>query len=421
MNKFLTLAVILTAGISTSHAQLKGALKSAKEKTEKAVESVPSTSGSSSGSSGTKPAGSMNGEPAYDPESATYRAFSITRDEISSAKNILKDGEWNKNVEGRNDDATRYLAKAKENLTKLQNDPIESKKPYVKDLAASWDETEALRKEKFETYTLNQDYSKKLDEFHRFAMNGWEISDKSLEPSYAGYHKFKSEFETKRPDYVKDGYVQKRFADIDNYFNVEVYKVVPELNAQVDAVIKRIHEKNSDGEESYLLNAKSYQKEFEQPLADILYNKQYLLENKTEINAVQAKLEKEKAVLYEYVSSGKCDAHRAKFHQKMVDAVRLAPKKMSNPKYEGMALAGVEKGKATRAVITSDIWLVKKNEWGLPLYKYLPVDIAVTIDGKCWLAYGQIRKDYEGGGQYGGDYFNYWGSQEEMNCANTMK
>lgn len=421
MNKFLTLSVILLTTIPLSHAQLKGALKSAKEKTEKAVESVPSTSGSSSGSSGTKPAGSINGEPAYDPESPTYRAYSIVRDEINSTKNILGDDHWNKNVEGRNEDATRYLAKAKENLTKLQNDPVESKKPYVKNLAASWDEVEATRKQKFEVYTLNKEYSEKLDQYHRFATSGWEISDKSLEASYTGYHKFKSEFETKRPDYVKDGYVQKRFADVDNYFNVEVYKVVPELNAQVDAVIKRIHEKNSDGEESYLLNAKSYQKEFEQPLADILYNKQYLLENKTDINAVQTKLEKEKAVLDEYVSSGKCDAHRAKYHQKMVDAVRLAPKKMSNPKYEGMALAGVEKGKATRAVITSDIWLVKKNEWGLPLYKYLPVDIAVTIDGKCWLAYGQIRKDYEGGGQYGGEYFNYWGSQEEMNCANTMK
>lgn len=418
MNKILTLAVILATTISMSHAQLKGALKTVKDKTEKAVDSTP---GTGSGSSGSKPAGSLNGEPAYDPESPTYRAYSIVRDEISSTKNILGPDHWDKNVEGRNEDATRYLAKAKENLTKLQNDPIESKKPYVKNLAASWDEVEATRKEKFGVYTMNKEYSEKLDQYHRFATSGWEISDKSLEASYTGYHKFKAEFETKRPDYVKDSYVQSRFRDIDNYFNVEVYKVVPELNAQVDAIISKAHAKNSSGDEEYLLNAKNYLKDFEEPIAQIAYNKQYLLENKTEINAVQAKLEKEKAFLDEYVNSGKCDAHRAKYHQAMVDAVRLAPKKMSNPKYEGMALAGVEKGKGTRAVITSDIWLVKKNEYGLPLYKYLPVDIAVTLDGKCWLAYGQIRKDYEGGGQYGGEYFNYWAIQDEMNCANTMK
>ncbi|WP_341900911.1 hypothetical protein [Fluviicola taffensis] len=417
MNKILTLSVILLTTISLSHAQFKGALKNVKDKASEKVDQVPA----SSTSSGSKSGGSLNGEPAYDPESPTYRAFSIVRDEISSTKHILKDDEWNKNVEGRNDEATRYLAKAKENLVKLQNDPIESKKPYVKDLAASWDEVEATRKEKFDAYTMNQDYSKKLDEFHRFAMNGWEISDKSLEASYTGYHNFKKEFETKRPEYVKDGYVQKRFMDIDNYFNVEVYKVIPALNAQVDGIISRAHAKNSSGDEDYLLNAKGYLKDFEEPIAEIAYNKQFLLENKTEINAVQAKLEKEKAFLDEYVNSGKCDAHRAKFHQAMVDAVRLAPKKMSNVKYEGMALAGVEKGKATRAVITSDVWLVKKNEWGLPLYKYLPVDIAVTVDGKCWLAYGQIRKTYEGGGQYGGEFFNYWGLQDEMNCANTMK
>jgi hypothetical protein len=418
MNKFLTLAVILATTVSVSHAQLKGALKTVKDKSEKTVEG---TSGSGSGSSDTKPAGKLNGEPAYDPESPTYRAFSIVRDEIKSTKNILGPDHWDKNVEGRNEDATRYLAKAKENLLKLQNDPIESKKPYVKDLAASWDEVEATRKEKFGVYTMNKEYSEKLDQYHRFATSGWEISDKNLEASYTGYHNFKTEFETKRPDYVKNDYVQSRFKDIDNYFNVEVYKVVPELSAQVDAIISKAHAKNSSGDEEYLLNAKHYLKDFEEPIAQIAYNKQYLLENKTEINAVQAKLEKEKAFLDEYVNSGKCDAHRAKYHQAMVDAVRLSPKKMSNPKYEGMALAGVEKGKGTRAVITSDIWLVKKNEYGLPLYKYLPVEMAVTLDGKCWLAYGQIRKDYEGGGQYAGEYFDYWGVQDEMNCANTMK
>lgn len=421
MNKILTAIVIVFAATAVSYGQLKGALKNVKDKANEKVD-VPSTSGSgtSTGKSD-KASPNVNGEPAYDPENPTYRAYSIVRDEINSTKSVLKPENWDKNVEGRNDDATRYLARAKENLTKLQNDPIESKKPYVKNLAASWDEVDGQRKSKFEVFTLNKEYSEKLDQFHRFATMEWEINDKSLEGSYTSYNNFKKDFETKRPDYVKDTYVQKRFADVDNFFKVEVYKVVPELDAQVDHLIKKIHEVNSRGEQSYLLNAKSYSTAFEELMPQIAYNKKYLLEDKTGINAVEAKINKEKAILDEYISSGKFDAHVAKYRQEIVDAVRLAPKKMSNAKYEGMALAGVEKGKGTRAVVTSDVWLIKKNEYGFPLYKYLPVDIAVTIDGKCWLSYGQIRRDYEGGGEYGGEFFNYWGPQEEMNCANTMK
>jgi hypothetical protein len=170
-----------------------------------------------------------------------------------------------------------------------------------------------------------------------------------------------------------------------------------------------------------LLNAKSFLKDFEEPIKSISYNKKYLLEDKTGIDAVQAKIDKEKAILDEYIKSGKYDAHVAKFKQQLIDKVRLGANKMSNPKYTSMATAGVDKGKVSRVVITSDIWIVQKNEFGFPLYKYLPVDIAVTVDGKCWLAYGQIRKQYEGGGVYGGEYFNYWGLQDEMNCLNINK
>jgi hypothetical protein len=73
-------------------------------------------------------------------------------------------------------------------------------------------------------------------------------------------------------------------------------------------------------------------------------------------------------------------------------------------------------------VITSTTWYVAKNDYGLPLHKALAVDLAVTDEnGKCWKAYGEIRKQYEGGGVYGADYFDYWGLQDEMNCANVNK
>jgi len=417
----ITLAVFL-ATTALSNAQIKAPnLKSVKEKATEKVDQIPSGKGTSSSDSGTKETPKLNGEPAYDPDSPTYNAFSIARDGISSARNVMKDENWNKNIEGRNDDAVGYLKKAQDNIVKLQNDPGEAKKQYLKDLQTSWDEVEALRKQKFDTYSMDKSYSEKLDQYHRFATSGWEISDKTLEPSYTGYNNFRKEFEAQRVEYFKDNYVQSRVAAIDNFFKVEVYKVVPLLDQDVESIIKRIHEINGRGEQSYLLNADNYVEDFKKPLEEIAYNRAYLLEDKTSIDAVKAKIDKELAMLNEYISSGKFEAHVAKYRQEIIDAVRVGAKKMSNPKYEAMAIAGVDKGKGTRAVITSDVWLVKKNEYGYPLYKYLPIDITVTHEGKCWLAYGQIKKEYEGGGVYGGEFFDFWGLQDEMNCANTLK
>src|SRR6218665_485772 len=275
MKKTLITLAVFVASTSLSNAQIKTPnLKSVKEKASEKVDQIPTGKGATSTSS-QKEAPKLNGEPAYDPESPTYRAFSIARDEINSTKNVLKDENWNKNIEGRNDDAVSYLTKAKENLVKLQNDPAEAKKQYLKDLQASWDEVEALRKQKFDTYTLNKSYSDKLDQFYNFAVSGWGISDKTLEASYSGYNNFRKEFETQRVDYFKDEYVQRRVASIDNFFKVEVYKVVPSLDEDVNSIIKHIHEINGRGEESYLLNAKAYVEDFKKPLEEIEYNKTY--------------------------------------------------------------------------------------------------------------------------------------------------
>lgn len=423
MKKITTLFIVFILLANAGNAQFKTSLKDlkskatdkVKDKTEKTTEKVEKTDKTKVVTE------NVTDEPKYDPESPTFRAFSIVRDELKSTKGVLNSDAWTNNVEGRNEEVIRSLTKVKTNLEKLKNDPIESKKPYVKKYEKEYETVEADRKTKFESYQADVTYDNKIEAYYKFAMQGWEILDKTLDPSYSGYYAMKKDFETARPDKFKTEYVQKRVAAVDNFFKVEVYKVVPELDAKVNSIINSIHSKNSSGQEQYILNAKNYLKDFEEPIKQIAYNKKYLLEDKTGIDAVQAKIDKEKAILDEYVSSGKYDANVAKYKQQIIDAVRMGASKMSNPKYISMATAGVDKGKATRAIITSDIWIVKKNEWGLPLYKYLPVNIAVTLDGKCWLAYGQIRKQYEGGGVYGGEYFNYWGLQDEMNCLNVNK
>lgn len=423
MKKIITLLVIIVFTVSAGNAQFKTSLKDLKNKTtDKVKEQTEKTTDKVEKTDKTKVVTeNVTDEPKYDPESATFRAFSVVRDELKSTKGLLNSDTWTNNVEGRNEEVIRSLTKVKTNLDKLKNDPIESKKPYVKKYEKEYETVEADRKTKYESYQADVAYDNKIEAYYKFAMQGWEILDKTLEPSYSGYYAMKKDFETTRPDKFKSDYVQKRVAAVDNFFKVEVYKVVPELNTKVDKIFNSMHAKNSSGDEEYLLNAKNYLKELEEPIATIVYNKKYLLEDKSGIDAVQSKIDKEKAILDEYVNSGKYDAHVAKFKQQIIDKVRMGTPKMTNPKYETMARAAVNKGKASRVVLPSDVWFVKKTEYGFPLYKYLDVNIAVNFENKCWLAYGQIRKQYEGGGVYGAEYFEYWGLQDEMNCLNVNK
>jgi hypothetical protein len=162
--KKISLTILFLSGfIFTALAQLPNLNKlkdkakttlnnTAKDKKEEVTNPGSSTTNSSTTSSSTtKPSGNADGRPEYDTESPIYRAYSITRDEISSVKSVMKDENWFKNVEGRNDDATRYWNNANSNLEKLKADPKEAKKPYVAEFDKQLKELDAQRKAKFES------------------------------------------------------------------------------------------------------------------------------------------------------------------------------------------------------------------------------------------------------------------------------
>ncbi len=122
-----------------------------------------------------------------------------------------------------------------------------------------------------------------------------------------------------------------------------------------------------------------------------------------------------------YMNGGEYAANLVKRENVQADKVRLGRSAMSNRRYEAMAKSGVNKGAALRAVIIHNSWAVTKNDFGIPEYKSIGVDLAVKKEGKCFKAYGQIRKPYEGGGTYGDEYFSYWSFQKKMNCANVNR
>jgi len=389
--------------------------KKAKDEATSTSNNDASTSSSTTTSTSDK---KTDGRPEYDPNDPTYLAYSRVRDNINYTKSALKPETWGRNIERNNEDAVKYLDKASTNLEILR-EAGEADKGYFAPFEQDIKDLEVERAAKFEDYTLNQQYDAKLESYYKFVAYGWEMQDSTLEPSYKGYYAFRDEFETNRPEYFQASYVQKRVETINTYFEVDVYEVIPHIAEDVDDIIAEMYELNSRDEPYYYLNAPHSLKDFDKPIKRIKYNKEYLIENTEELDAIQAKIDKEVAILNEYINSGKHEAHVAEYHQEIIDAVRLRKPMMSNSSYTSMVKNGVDNGTVNRVVIASSDWWVEKNDFGYPLYKYLPVDIAVTDEnGKCWLAYGQIRKSYEGGGSYGNAYFNYWGKQEEMNCKN---
>lgn len=362
----------------------------------------------------------VDGKPAYDPEDPTYRAYSKTRDNLKSIESSLNGTAWKASRENENEQVLRDMKKVEDGMSELKT-LGEDKKSYYKEFEESMKSLESRRSSDMVKYEAEVQYDKNLDKYHRWIAMGHDFQDDKLEASYKGFDSFIADFKANQPEKFNSDYVQKRITTVNNYFDVEVYKELEGLEGKVDKVIKDTYKPNSSGDADYLLNAKSLLEKMESLYKTIQYKKAYLLKDKTEINRIEAKLVKEKDFLDEYVSSGKCDAHRAKFTQQLIDAVRIGGKGMSNANYEAMAKKGVDKGVPLRTVITSSVWSVKKNDFGYPQYKYLNVDIAIKKDGKCYLAYGQIRKSYEGAGTYGGEFFNYWGSQEEMNCDNVNK
>lgn len=375
MLKLLVLSVILVIGgqMNFINAQL-GKMKikkpkinvpktiktPTKVKTETETKSEPKSEQDTKPTTSNSSKKSGNDKPKYDPEDPTYKTYSNARDALNMAKSFLSESKFEKTQE--------YLDKAQVKIDILKETPSEKDKEYLKGFIA--DHENYTKEKEVKLYAVTQDkiYDDKIEAYYKWAVLGWEIQDDNLKASYEGYYAFRKDFEENRPDKYKNSYVQKRVSAVDNFFKVEVYKRLPALEAKIDKIIKESHSLNSSGEEFYLLNAKGISKDFDRPIESINYKKNFLLEDKTEINRIEAKLMKEKNMLDEYVTSGKYDAHRAKWEKAIIDAVRLGKLAMSNSKYEAMAKKGVDKGSPLRTVITSSTWYIKKNEFGLPVY-----------------------------------------------------
>jgi hypothetical protein len=113
-----------------------------------------------------------------------------------------------------------------------------------------------------------------------------------------------------------------------------------------------------------------------------------------------------------------------KLHNELMASRQLPKAGMSNPALENQMLAVMQKlpgwnEKFNKAIITSSVWTIKKNELtGVILYRYISVvGTCKNADGTCFTQEFTFRQDYTGGGNYEGTAkYNSYGSKREIGC-----
>ncbi|WP_264787895.1 hypothetical protein [Aureispira anguillae] len=353
-------------------------------------------------------------------EDATYKAYSRAKENIRYAKSTTESIEWRQNPEKAHKDAAKYLERAKESLDFLNQQETEKNQAYLKQFNSDYTALNQKCSNDAEKYHKVAKHQENLEAYHTWISFGAKTTKE--ERTYKAYYKNRDAFKAEYPKEFEGSYNQKMVSAVDEFFKVEVYKRLENLEGKVASIIKNMYKKNGE-REAYILSAPSYLKDFDKPLKSLAYYKKDLLEDHTAANALETQINKEKSMLEEYINSGKFAANRAEYEQGIIDAVRLGKKAMSNSTYEKLASdhSFDDGGKIIRVVITSSDWGIKKNSFDIPKYKYLSMSVAVKKEGKCYEADGYLRRDYEGGSSYAKPRFVYTGINDEMNCNNVNK
>lgn len=424
--KLITTLALLTL-CSYSFGQFGGLIKKPKKPnitTTKNKSSKKTTTSNSSQSSPVESNRNKDGTPKYNPDDATYKAYSKARENIKFAKSIMEGIEWKQNREKAQKDAAKYLAKAKEGLDILNQQPSEQNQNYLKEFNETYTTLNTTCSSETAAFNKRETFEKNIKSYESWIRYGNKSEDAGIDFSYQGFYKEIENYKKELPEaFDKSSNVQAIFKNLDDYFKNRVYKEVTKAEEEADIIIEAMYKKQLwEGHENYKIEAASYLKRFNQILTRIPSKDK--LQDETTAIALRNKITKETSMLKEFIDSGQLEAAIKQRQQKRIDAVRLNPKGMSNSTYEKMALDRTfSDGKQIlRAVIVSSDWQVVKNALDLPKHKSLWYSIAVKDkDGVCYKASGELRKDYEGGGKYGAPKFLFSEIDTEMNCKNIHK
>ncbi len=148
-----------------------------------------------------------------------------------------------------------------------------------------------------------------------------------------------------------------------------------------------------------------------------------LFSDDAEFKSVHTTLTERKADLEQYIASPEYTADIARRKQLDIDSILIGTPGMTDPSLDAVVKRDFDTktwGAIQRISLLDKGWTITKNSAGIPLEKFIDVEVGTSEAKGCWRVSGALVCTYEGGGVYGKPKFIHQSSQE-MNCANMKK
>ena len=393
------------------------------------VAQIPNVKVPKIGGSGSSSDKKDKDEPEYDANSPIYKSFSACKENLKSAEKELETPSWVDNKAYKEDANTKilgFLGTAQKEMNTLK-DLGESDKKYFKTLQSNYNSIEDKRAKGWKEYMKKHYYQATLEKYNTEITSCKTSTREPKYPyfSYSTYQTFLTNMKANQPEVMKNDYNLKMLNNIDTYFSKDIPARVTNLNGRLEFLESEMHKKNTKGDLDYKLNAYNLANKFEDLHKDVVFFRDSLVADKTEITKIEEGVVKNRKFLAEYIESGAYDKAKSEFNQGKVDDARVGKKGMSNSKYEALAAEQIKSsvGKVLKTVITSKDWYVSINFLGIPVRRYVVVEVVVKEnDGRCYIYFVEIIQEYQGGGVYSSnEKAKLFDSKKQINCDNINK
>lgn len=354
-------------------------------------------------------------DPATSPAAQTIRNY---RNEISFASDAVK---------GQHYDAGDRLKKSKALL-----DKIKAEDPNW----AEYDQDEALYLDLLKIYEKNNEgkiMQERVEKFnlamHNIEREPWNGFGDVTVTAKKNYLELRAYYDNNPT--VSRTYADNVFSKADNFYNVVLPQVRTESLKQQNEVLEKTT--------SYLSENRAKADYLENKVTGSFYVKDHIAQlqkgiqacdqglaiypNDAEYLSIKKTMETRIIDLEGYISSGQLAKDEEKRKIMDVDAIVLGTPAMKNTQLEEIVkrdLNTASYGTAKRVVILSSDWIIRRNEFGIILGKFLNVQVATDLNGTCYRVSGEIFCAYEGAGTYGKPNY-YSESNTIMNCLNINK
>lgn len=364
-----------------------------------------------------------DGAPKYDSNNKMSQAHRSAKMALGFVEKGLQKKNWEANA---SKSIEKDLQKARKSLDVLKAEDSENKRKYYKNHEARYTEYRATYDTKMKVYREKKKVENYFAEANRnLRIMNDEFYAKKTFIEAAKRLDYKGEFARKKSAYKAsnkpNARIDKYIKSIDDFYNnVFPKEYVPAMIKYVNKETKGAYEKKK-----WEWRPKDALKTLAKGKEVVSLGHRLSVKPSSELKTLENKLETRRKFLQDYIDSGRYAAYKAKVKQKRIDEKRVTKVGMRNPQAETIAKNALTKKfgvPVLRIAIGSSRWGVKKNNVGVPLYKYLYIEGAIKKkDGTCHVVVVWVRRTYEGGGRYGNMFATSLREDGQINCANIYK